>query len=63
MTQKAALVALVVVIGVGLYWAKTTAVFSNLNLEGSRMNDVAARVSVGPQIQLADLAVLKGAGC
>jgi len=62
MTQKAALVALIVVIGVGLYWAKTTAVFSNLNLEGSRMNDVAARVSVGPQIQLADLAVLKAQG-
>jgi len=48
MNHKAALVALVVVVGVGLYWAKPSSVFINSTMEESRMNDVAARVSVGP---------------
>ena len=62
MNHKAPLVALVFVVGVGLYWANTPSVFINSNLEERFMNDVAARVSVGPQIQLADLAVLKAQG-
>ena len=62
MNHKAALVALAVVVDVGLYWAKPSSVFINSTMEESRMNDVAARVSVGPQIQLDDLAVLKAQG-
>ena len=62
MNHKAPLVALVFMVGVGLCWANTPSVFINSNLEERFMNDVAARVSVGPQIQIADLAVLKAQG-
>ena len=62
MNQKAALIALIIVVGVGLYWGKTASVFISSNLEESSMSEVAARVSVGPQIQLADLAILKEKG-
>ena len=62
MNQKATIIAFAMVVAVGLLGANTASIFIFLNLEDSHMNDIAGRVSVGPQIQLADLAVLKAQG-
>ena len=62
MNQKATILTFVMVVGVSFFLANTGQNFIYSNLEDSHMNDIAGRVSVGPQIQLADLAVLKAQG-
>ena len=62
MNQKATILTFVMVVGVGVFLANTGQNFIYSNLEDSHMNDIAGRVSVGPQIQLVDLAVLKAQG-